>query len=544
MRISVKIVYALMLLTAFLLIACTDNLPEDAGPVDTSPSTCRVSFSSQFNNTESATKMPGFTSKTVDYGSAIGTLPSDPEFSGYKFGGWYTQKGGFGINITENTKIYEDTIVYAYWYNYQVIFESEGEPYASRGVTLPSQTVSSLPSPPTRTGYTFAGWYKSPGGTGDSFIFNTPVNADITVYAKWSTNPVYSVVYDSEGGSAVGTQYVTPPATNVGALPTAPARLFYEFDGWYPARNGGGTEFTASSTVDGTTTQDGVITVYAKWNSTPGYTVKYNSYGGTPVDAQYVIQPATNVGALPADPTKRCYTFDRWYTQPEGEGDLFAKTSTVDDTTTVDGVLTVYAKWIWSPPATPGTFAIGDPGPSCVGKVFYVTDGGLHGLEMAPPYWYVSVDPESILDPSASWINGVPEDDGYGNSIDKTQTTLNGNTSTAVGTGLANSNAIITQVEEAGGTATPYAAKICRDYRGGGFDNWFLPSRDELALLYAQKDVTRSGGFTSENAYGGYWSSSEFSAGNAWSQYFTPASGQQQGTSKGYGRLVRPIRAF
>jgi len=531
MRVPGKIIYILMLLTTISLIACTDNLPEEAPPVDTSPSTCTVSFSSQFNNTESATKMPGFTSKTVDYGSAIGALPSDPEFSGYKFGGWYTQKEGFGIKFTENTKVYEDKIVYAYWYNYQVIFESEGEPYASRGVTLPSQTVSSLPSPPTRTGYAFAGWYKSLGGTGEQFIFNTPVNADITVYAKWSTNPVYTVIYDSERGSAVGTQYVTPPATDVGALPTAPTRLFYEFCGWYTARNGGGAQFTETTEV----TAD--KTVYAKWNSTPGYTVKYNSYGGTPVDEQYVIQPVTNVGSLPADPTKRCYTFDGWYTQPEGEGDLFAETSTVDDTTTVDGVLTVYAKWIWSPPATPGTFAIGDPGPSCVGKVFYVTDGGLHGLEMAPPYWYVSVDPESILDPSASWINGVPEDDGYGNLIEEIQTTLNGNTSTAVGTGLANSNAIMLQTGNTGS-----AAKLCRDYRGGGFDNWFLPSRDELALLYAQKDVTKSGGFTSENAYGGYWSSSEFSAGNAWSQYFT--SGQQQGTSKGYGRLVRPVRAF
>jgi len=97
-------------------------------------------------------------------------------------------------------------------------------------------------------------------------------------------------------------------------------------------------------------------------------------------------------------------------------------------------------------------------------------------------------------------------DSDTGEIVHKTQTTLNGNTSTAIGTGLANSEAIINQVTGVGGTDTLYAAKLCRDYKGGRLNDWFLPSQDELALLYAQRDAQKSGGFTDES----YWSSSEY----------------------------------
>ena len=65
------------------------------------------------------------------------------------------------------------------------------------------------------------------------------------------------------------------------------------------------------------------------------------------------------------------------------------------------------------------------------------------------------------------------------------------------------------------GNTGSYAAKLCRDYRGGGFSDWYLPAKDELNLLYAQKSLV--GGFVNEI----YWSSSEFDTGDAWVQDFT-----------------------
>jgi hypothetical protein len=164
------------------------------------------------------------------------------------------------------------------------------------------------------------------------------------------------------------------------------------------------------------------------------------------------------------------------------------------------------------------TYAIGDTGPSGVGIVFYVTDGGLHGLEVAP------VDQST----SQVWIKGG-----------STQKTENGNTSTAIGTGLANSNAIIDQTGHTGS-----AAQVCRSYNGGGLTDWYLPSKDELAAIWANlvNDGTGVnsgvGGFADDL----YWSSSEYDSLLAWYQYF--GSGSQGSDYKNYNTRVRAVRAF
>jgi len=106
------------------------------------------------------------------------------------------------------------------------------------------------------------------------------------------------------------------------------------------------------------------------------------------------------------------------------------------------------------------------------------------------------------------------------------------NTSTDIGTGSANTDAIIAHAGQA-----ESAAKTCRDYTGGGFTDWFLPSKDELNLMYEQKEIIRDisiGGF--------YWSSSEDSQYNAWFQMFQ--TGHQLNYPKNSRVGIRAIRAF
>lgn len=532
MKISIKtILFLIILITAVVSIGCRSK--------DASPPSYTITFSSQFINTESETVMPNPTSIVVEEGDTIGTLPTPPSMSGYRFGGWWTGRNGTGLIITEDTVVNADAIVYAYWVNYVVTYMNEGETHSVRGVVLPARTVASFPTPPTRTGYNFAGWYTAPNGGGTQFSETTEVAADITVYARWTTSNVYVVTYNSKGGTTVGTQYVIAPATTVGALPTPdPTRTFYTFGGWYTCDECGDPAniFTASTPV----TEN--LTIYATWIETPGYTVTYNSYGGTSVDNQYVVPPSTNVGTLPSNPTKRCYAFAGWYTEPNGGGTEFTATTTVDAGSTTEGTITVYANWTWNYPSTSyplisSPLEIGDYGPSCVGKVFYITNGGTHGLEVAPPNWY-----EGGKGPLVAWIYGDPKVDSNNVVYQNTQQTLNGNTSTAIGTGLANSNAIVAQVTQTGGTTGQYAAQLSLDYSVGEgshiFDDWYLPSKDELAELYLQRDVKGSGGFSDD----AYWSSSEYGQWDAWSQYFS--DGHQTGAYKSDGRLVRPIRAF
>jgi uncharacterized repeat protein (TIGR02543 family) len=120
-----------------------------------------------------------------------------------------------------------------------------------------------MPPAPDRSGYNFTGWYTVAGSGGSEFTAATTVSGNITVYARWTldTSIQYTVTFNADGGSpATQTKTVTNGAS-VGSsnMPSAPAREGYSFDGWYTASGGGGSGFTADTTV----TAD--ITLYAKW---------------------------------------------------------------------------------------------------------------------------------------------------------------------------------------------------------------------------------------------------------------------------------------
>ncbi|HNY02929.1 MAG TPA: DUF1566 domain-containing protein [Bacteroidales bacterium] len=139
------------------------------------------------------------------------------------------------------------------------------------------------------------------------------------------------------------------------------------------------------------------------------------------------------------------------------------------------------------------------------GIIFYLDGTGEHGLIAAPA--------DQV---TAQW--GC-----HGSYI--------GATLTAVGTGQTNTNTIVL------GCSTPeIAAKICNELVLNGYDDWYLPSRDELWYMYSQKTVI--GGFL--NDY--YWSSSEFGNWYSWLQNFS--NGVQDWSFKNGVLNVRAIRSF
>ena len=156
--------------------------------------------------------------------------------------------------------------------------------------------------------------------------------------------------------------------------------------------------------------------------------------------------------------------------------------------------------------------------------------------------WVNPTDPSkglvSALVDQSTDIRGVVWYDGDFNTLPET-----GATSTAIGTGSSNTDAIIA----AQGSGS-YAAQLCADYSvtvdGITYDDWFLPSKDELNLLYLQH--TLIGGFTDDvttEIYGDYyWSSSESSKYNAWEQDFF--DGSDETSDKNYPNLVRAVRAY
>jgi hypothetical protein len=109
-----------------------------------------------------------------------------------------------------------------------------------------------------------------------------------------------------------------------------------------------------------------------------------------------------------------------------------------------------------------------------------------------------------------------------------------GATGTALGTGSANTDAIISVQ---GATATSYAAGLARAYANEGHSDWYLPSKDELNKVYLNKSAI-GGSFDALV----YWSSSEASAVSAYSQNFS--NGHASGEVKQDLQGVRAVRSF
>lgn len=140
---------------------------------------------------------------------------------------------------------------------FTVTFNPNGgtTPTASKSVSYGS-TYGNLPSP-TRTGYTFLGWFTS-GGTQITSSTTVAITANQILYAHWQANS-YTVTFNANGGvTPTGSKSVTYGST-YGTLPT-PTRAGYKFLGWFDDVEGG-TQITSSTTVSITAAQ----TLYAHW---------------------------------------------------------------------------------------------------------------------------------------------------------------------------------------------------------------------------------------------------------------------------------------
>jgi uncharacterized repeat protein (TIGR02543 family) len=297
----------------------------------------------------------------VNSGDSVGgAMPANPSKSGYTFGGWYTQRNGGGSQFTASTTVSADRTVYARWttgtgISYTVTFDADGGSPATqtRAVNSGASIGGAMPANPSKSGYTFDGWYTQRNGGGSQFTASTIVTAGITVYAKWTATTAvqYTVTFNLDGGNIDGNSASVAVIVNIGAstggaMPAQPDKSGYTFDGWYTQQNGGGSQFTASTTVTGN------ITVYAKWTagSATQYTVTFNADGGSPAtQTQTVNSGASLGGGMPSNPSKSGYDFGGWWTSQNGGGARF----TAD--TTVNANITVYAKWV---EALPGNLSL------------------------------------------------------------------------------------------------------------------------------------------------------------------------------------------
>jgi hypothetical protein len=109
-------------------------------------------------------------------------------------------------------------------------------------------------------------------------------------------------------------------------------------------------------------------------------------------------------------------------------------------------------------------------------------------------------------------------------------------TGTGIGTGLANTNAIISSH----GSSASYAAGFARAYNGGGYTDWYLPSRDELYKMHIS--IGQGANNIAQLVRETYWSSSQSDSYQAY--YIFAQNGNITTIWKDWGKAVRAIRTF
>lgn len=224
------------------------------------------------------------------------------------FGGYYSETNGKGIQYINasgsGVKAYDkasNTTLYAKW--------------NSASITLPT---------PSKTGYTFDGWYtQSSGGTKVSNTY-TPAG-NVTLYAHW-TNVNYTLTINPNGGiwnntTSNSTKTGTTNSTLSIANPTPPKGYTVSFN-----TNGGSSLSSITSTKS-----------FSGWSNSGSGSISGTTYTFGAGNGTLTANYKNNSVNLPT-PTKLGYTFGGWYTASSGG-------TKVNNTYTPTGNITLYAHW-------------------------------------------------------------------------------------------------------------------------------------------------------------------------------------------------------
>ncbi len=268
---------------------------------------------------------------TVKDGEKV-TKPTDPTKEGYVFKGWYNGETAYDFE----SAVTADITLKAKWevVTYNITYElNGGKADESNPATYNIETadfeIKNPVSGPEATP-NFVGWYSDKELTkAAETTIKKGSTGDLTFYAKWSPKSLYTVTFELVGANGSVTEKVVDgEMLSEEQIQKAKSSIpeDYKFENVYSDKECT-KEFDIKTKIEADTT------VYVKVKEIVKYTVKFESNGGSTVEAA-TVKDGEKV-TKPADPTKEGYAFIGWY---NGE-------TAYDFESAVTADITLKAKW-------------------------------------------------------------------------------------------------------------------------------------------------------------------------------------------------------
>ena len=217
--------------------------------------------------------------------------PANLEKNAYVFDGWYTTAGcyeGSKADLNTMTMPASDVILYAKWvpkthtvktYLTKDVLDNSGDPLKTWTAVPHGTVVTDSPAAPVNGQYTFVGWfYISDTGEEKAYNFSMPVNRDLNLYAKWSSNKLmeYTIRYQLKDGMEIAPE--TKGSALAGTTKTFDAKTGTQLNegyqsGYFPEVS------THSITIDIDKPENNIYTFVYVAKPEVTYTVKYLEKG-------------------------------------------------------------------------------------------------------------------------------------------------------------------------------------------------------------------------------------------------------------------------
>ena len=257
------------------------------------------------------------------------SMPTEPKMDYYTFDGWYTDEAltkKFDFSIpTKTLTLYAKFVPTVYKITY-VLNGGTNPQNQVLEYTVEDMVVNLLN--PTKTGYTFVGWFTDDKFTSSVVTKLENEHGDKTFYANYKINQ-YTISFNTNAGTEV--EPITQNYQTSVSAPSSPAKNGYKFEGWY-------SDSALKNKYTFTTMPAKDITLYAKW-SLENYKITYNLEGGTNNKNNPSTFNIQSADITLQAPTKTGYKFVGWYTDNGYDNSI---TKIANGTY---GNIELYAKW-------------------------------------------------------------------------------------------------------------------------------------------------------------------------------------------------------